>query len=416
MQDAVAIIFLFAFGACVGSFLNVVVWRLPRVDVPNDAGLLRAMFLAWKGLSYPPSHCPNCKNKLPWYDNIPVFGWIKLAGRCRFCRQPISPRYPIVEAATGLLFVFYYVVWFLLDTGPCAEPARYLSFSQDWPIFVLYLVTVAALLAASLIDLELFIIPIQIPYFLLFLGLLVHPFIDTPGMPGGVIGWPVTTAMALGGGVGLLISVVLLRSKIIPMSFPNGEVLERDKPFFEEEYAAAKARGEDPGPMPEFITGNQVRLEIGKEMLFLIPPLVGAMAAAVYVAKMGAPAWLSERWLAGFAGALFGGLVGAFVVWIVRILASLAFGRIAMGLGDVHLFIGVGAIIGAGPITVAFFIAPFFGIVFAVWKWLSGKGREIPYGPYLSLACGFVMFYYCPIREYLRPGFEGLWMILTGQL
>lgn len=416
MQHAVAIIFLFAFGACVGSFLNVVVWRLPRVEAPDDAGLLRLMFLAWKGLSYPPSHCPNCKNRLPWYDNIPVFGWIKLGGKCRFCKQPISPRYPIVEAVTGLLFVFFYVMWFLLDIGPCAEPARYLSFGLDWPIFVLYLVAVAALLAASLIDLELFIIPFQIPYFLLFVGLLVHPVIDTPGMPGGVIGWPITSAMALGGGVGLVISVILLRTKLIPMSFPHGEMLERDKPFIEEEFAAARARGEDPGPMPELITGGQLRLEISKEMLFLLPPLIGAGLATVYVSKVGPPAWLSERWVAGFAGALFGGLVGAFVVWIIRILGSLAFGRVAMGLGDVHLFFGTGAILGAGPITVAFFIAPFFGICYAVWRWVTRRGNEIPYGPFLSLACGFVMFFYCPIRNYIRPGFEGLVMILTGQL
>jgi leader peptidase (prepilin peptidase)/N-methyltransferase len=325
-------------------------------------------------------------------------------------------RYPIVEAITGLLFVFYYVMWFLLDAGPCASPARYLEFNLDWPVFVLYLVTVSALLAASLIDAELFIIPPQIPYLLLFLGLIVHPIIDSPGTPGSLIGTPLISAIALGGGAGLLVSIGLLMAKILPLSFEHGEVLERDQPFIEEEIAAAKARGEDPGPMPEFITGWQLRAEIGKEMLFLLPPMAGAMVAAVTVSKWGAPAWLSNDHVAGFAGALFGALVGAFVVWIVRILASLAFGRIAMGLGDVHLFFGVGAIIGAGPITVAFFIAPFFGIGFAVWRWLSGKGREIPYGPFLSLGCACVMVVFCPIWAYLSPGLEGLWMILTGQM
>jgi leader peptidase (prepilin peptidase)/N-methyltransferase len=244
----------------------------------------------------------------------------------------------------------------------------------------------------------------------------MHPIIDSPGNPGSLIGAPLTSAIALGGGAGLLVSIGLLTAKIIPLSFQHGEILERDKPFIEEEIAAAKARGEDPGPMPEFLTGWQLRAEIGKEMLFLLPPMIGAMLAAVVVAKAGAPAWLSNEHVAGFAGALFGALIGAFVVWIVRILASLAFGRIAMGLGDVHLFFGVGAILGAGPITVAFFIAPFFGIGFAVWRWLSGKGREIPYGPFLSMACAFVMVYYCPIREYLQPGIGGLWMILTGQM
>ena len=130
------ILFLFILGACVGSFLNVVVWRLPQ----------------GQSLSYPPSHCPKCGNALPWYDNIPVFGWIKLRGRCRFCREPISPRYPIVEAICGLLFVFYYVMFFLGQTGPCAirpvlEPRtvlgevqwlpRPLTLASDWPILLL---------------------------------------------------------------------------------------------------------------------------------------------------------------------------------------------------------------------------------------------------------------------------------------
>ena len=58
--------------------------------------------------------------------------------------------------------------------------------------------------------------------------------------------------------------------------------------------------------------------------------------------------------------------------------------------------------------------APFFGILFALYRWLSGKGREVPYGPYLSMASGLVMLFYCPIYEYLYPGLEGLMIILSG--
>src|SRR5947207_2881400 len=79
------IVFFFMLGACVGSFLNVVIWRLPRGE----------------SLSSPPSHCPKCGKTLKWYDNIPILGWIKLGGKCRFCGQPISVRYPIVEAITA---------------------------------------------------------------------------------------------------------------------------------------------------------------------------------------------------------------------------------------------------------------------------------------------------------------------------
>src|SRR5436190_1285603 len=98
------VIFAFVIGSCVGSFLNVVVWRLPRVEVPQGAGFWRSMLLTLEHLSNPPSHCPNCKQHIRWYDNIPVIGWIKLGGKCRFCKQRISVRYPIVEAITGGLF------------------------------------------------------------------------------------------------------------------------------------------------------------------------------------------------------------------------------------------------------------------------------------------------------------------------
>lgn len=68
-------------GACVGSFLNVVAWRLPR-----EESLLR-----------PPSHCPRCGTRLSWFENLPVIGWLLILGRCRHCHRPVSSRYPLVE-------------------------------------------------------------------------------------------------------------------------------------------------------------------------------------------------------------------------------------------------------------------------------------------------------------------------------
>ncbi|HVU85814.1 MAG TPA: prepilin peptidase [Pirellulales bacterium] len=82
------LLWCFAVGACVGSFLNVVAWRLPL-----------GMSLLWPG-----SHCPKCKKPIRIYDNVPVLGWLMLGGRCRACRAPISPRYPAVEFATGCAF------------------------------------------------------------------------------------------------------------------------------------------------------------------------------------------------------------------------------------------------------------------------------------------------------------------------
>jgi leader peptidase (prepilin peptidase)/N-methyltransferase len=123
---------------------------------------------------------------------------------------------------------------------------------------------------------------------------------------------------------------------------------------------------------------------------------------------------VAHHWFSGLLGALLGALVGGFVVWVTRILGTLAFGRLAMGLGDVHLMFGVGAIIGAGCATIAFFLAPFFGIGLALYMFVTGTRRELPYGPYLSLATGFVLLFCCPIQAYLAPGIEGLMIMIRG--
>ncbi len=79
---------LFVFGSCIGSFLNVVIYRTPR------------RLSLWGS-----SHCPRCRVRIPARDNIPVFGWLKLRGRCRTCRLPISARYPLVELTVGLVIL-----------------------------------------------------------------------------------------------------------------------------------------------------------------------------------------------------------------------------------------------------------------------------------------------------------------------
>ena len=83
------LLWLAALGGAIGSFLNVVVYRLP----------------AKKSLVYPGSHCPACGHAIRWYDNIPVLGWIALGGRCRDCHGRISIRYPLVEALSAAIFV-----------------------------------------------------------------------------------------------------------------------------------------------------------------------------------------------------------------------------------------------------------------------------------------------------------------------
>jgi leader peptidase (prepilin peptidase)/N-methyltransferase len=420
LQHAVYILFLFAFGACVGSFLNVVVWRLPRGE----------------SLVTPPSHCPKCGNRLKWYDNLPVIGWIKLRGKCRFCALPISPRYPIVEALTGGIFVFYYAMFFLADTGPCAYPGATtdlgnpvrelaLTWSRDWDIYALYILLLCVLLAGSLIDAEHFILPIEMFWYVVVpIALVWHAIIDAPGARGSLNAGPAPAAMAVGGAAGLLVSLFLWWRGWLPASFADGgPLMEVERAALEREKEKAKKEGREPvlefEPPAEY-TKARVRAEVRKEMLFLLPPL--ALAAIFGFLVLRVPAvgqwWgglISASWVSGFLGSLLGMLVGGFIVWLTRIVGTYAFGREAMGMGDVHLMAAVGAVVGAGASVVAFFVAPFFGLALAVYLLFTGKRRELPYGPYLSMGTACVMLFYCPIATYLAPGMAGL-RFVAGRL
>src|SRR3954447_12244946 len=121
----VLVLFCALLGLLIGSFLNVVIWRVPR-----KLSVVR-----------PPSHCPQCETPIRPVDNVPVLSWLLLRGKCRHCGNPIAVRYPLVEAGNGVLFV--------------AVAAR---FGASWELPA-YLVLTAALLAISLIDLEHFIVP-----------------------------------------------------------------------------------------------------------------------------------------------------------------------------------------------------------------------------------------------------------------
>ncbi len=96
------------FGLIIGSFLNVVIYRVPRRE----------------SLVSPGSHCPRCDMAIHWYDNIPVLSWVLLKGRCRGCGLPIAVRYPLVEAITGLAFLGSYL---LVGLRPAALLAWFVS-------------------------------------------------------------------------------------------------------------------------------------------------------------------------------------------------------------------------------------------------------------------------------------------------
>lgn len=174
---------VFIVGSAIGSFLNVVVYRLP-------AGL---------SVIHPPSRCPKCLNQLRTYENIPVFGWLWLRGRCNHCRSRISARYPLVEAATGLLFLL--IFWRFGVT------VQTLGF---WALF-------SWLLALSLIDCDTMTLPNSLTRSGLVLGLVfqvakgwwptfslidsVH-YLVLDGIAGAVVGLWLFDAIGLAGTIG----------------------------------------------------------------------------------------------------------------------------------------------------------------------------------------------------------------------
>ena len=140
LPEILGYIFIFLFGAMVGSFLNVVIHR-----VPNEESIV-----------FPNSACPNCKKSIKPYDNIPILSWLILRGKCRNCRNPISPRYPAVELLTALLF---------------ALTSWQIGFGAFLPVCLVF---VAAIVALIFIDAEHMILPNVITYPLLVFALLVR--------------------------------------------------------------------------------------------------------------------------------------------------------------------------------------------------------------------------------------------------
>jgi leader peptidase (prepilin peptidase) / N-methyltransferase len=135
-------------GAIVGSFLNVVAHRLPRGE----------------SLAHPPSRCPSCGEAVKPYDNIPVLSWLLLRGRCRHCKQPISARYPIVEAGTGLL---------------CALVVLVKGADED---AIIGIVLVLLLVPLTLIDLDHHLIPNKITYPGAVLGIALVAVLETDSL------------------------------------------------------------------------------------------------------------------------------------------------------------------------------------------------------------------------------------------
>ena len=180
-SPAALILVCVLFGLLVGSFLNVVIHRIPKMMEATWRQEARELLEqpAPKGEETPPlfnlvtpgSHCPHCNHRIRWYENVPVVSWALLKGRCSGCKAAISKRYPIIELLTGLV------------AGLCAWRFGY----DPWLIFMLY--GSFTLLALAVIDLDTTLLPDDLTYPLLWAGLLASVLGVSPvSLPDAVIG------------------------------------------------------------------------------------------------------------------------------------------------------------------------------------------------------------------------------------
>ena len=262
LPESVAYIFVFLFGAAVGSFLNVVIHR-----VPNEESVV-----------FPNSACPKCGNAIKPYDNIPLFSWLLLRGKCRNCSAGISVRYPAVELLTALLFVTVHAS---------------IGFTPFLPVALIF---VSALVALIFIDAGHMILPNVITYPLIIFALVVRI--------------------------------------LYPMLFSS-------------EYFA------DVRSFPVSSIGS------------------------------------NPAWLVSLAGALLGAAAGGGSLWLVGEIWKRLRGVEAMGLGDVKMMFGVGALLGWRLTLLSIFVAAFAGSVAGVAIIAKQKGKDlqaqIPFGIFLGI-------------------------------
>jgi len=386
-------VFAFLLGSCVGSFLNVVIWRLPR-----GGSIVRPSS----------SCCPHCHKPIAWYDNIPIVSWLLLRARCRQCGGPISIRYPLVELAAAVLFAG-------LLLGVYGGPLRgdLGEWPANWPGYLAAVVLLAGLLAGSVIDMGHFFIPLPAVWVGGLAAVVLSAAFPGRGLPIASAG---TAAWGIGGAVGLSVAAGLLRLGVLPVSF--AEEVEADADGEAEGDKPADLEGDDerdrPAPPSIGVTVG-ARREVCKELLFLAPVLVGGLAGW-WLTRSGGPlgaAW--QRWcgsehLRGLGGSLFGLLIGGGIIWTVRIIGTLIAGREAMGLGDVHLLASAGALIGWSGAALAFFISPFFGLAVGLVQLARHGRRELPFGPYLSLGVLVVLLFYDRLVEWLGPSLAVLFV------
>lgn len=185
-------IMIFILGTCLGSFLNVCIWRMPR-----DESIVN-----------PPSSCPKCGHRLAWYENFPIIGWLSLRGKCKSCKEPISIQYLLMELLVGILFLG---VWFKV------------YYSHEYlTVLVPYLLVTSFVVTTFFIDIKHYIIPNETTYFTMIAGLVCAAVY--PELWPAAVWWRalIQSAVCMGIGYGLLYIFAYVGKKVFKQEALGG--------------------------------------------------------------------------------------------------------------------------------------------------------------------------------------------------
>ncbi len=321
-------------GACVGSFLSVVIYRIPR----EGMSVLVPMR----------SFCPGCNYRLAWFDNIPILSWLLLGGRCRNCRTRIPLRYPFLELVTAAIFV---LVALRFIAPPLAETL---------PLAIVWASLLAALLAVTYVDIDHRIIPDEIsvngmslalPAALCLRGVPVDPL--QPAWFARVIDKlrPDATAVPYPDWALLLAA--------FPCAALGMYLFRRFSPSWE-----------------------------GSVRTWWETRLAGVVAAALAFVLLGClfgdRARSSPLDPEALAASLFGMGTGAGVIYAIGVVGKWAFRKPAMGFGDVKLMGLLGAVLGWKGVLLAILLACLLGSLVGLVLRIVTRSSYIPFGPFLS--------------------------------
>lgn len=366
--DAFVVVIAALLGALIGSFSNVLIYRLPRRE----------------SVAFPPSHCTSCNHRLSPLDLVPVLSWVALRGRCRYCGAPIRPRYPLVE---------------LLTAGGYALLAVLLPWSLVGPILVGLWALFTLLLVIAFIDAETRTIPDELVLPGVALGIALGYANRATGAV--TIGLPGPAEALLGAllGAGVIALIALLGAWVLR------RFRERRFPEFPVNYqsvALAAFAGAWVGVTFGVVIGLlSVALNVFARRVVRVPELVtlGGLLVSLVVGVYGYGPGIIPMFQNALAAA--GGMsLLAGVYWAVQYWGqtdaddeSEDYDPEAMGFGDVKLAALIGAFLGWEQLLVSLAFAVFAGAAIGIVGIVLGRGNKLPFAPYLALGALFALLW-----------------------